>query len=120
LAGGPAPFDGPGKSLGVEKASTASSVRANKIGIAKAANSIGTISFLTRPEIAARETAKYGGSPGLCAFALQSEEYFLHRIFAHLIVPIPARQTAVATRRILAMVALYAMHAPFVASEQDF
>jgi hypothetical protein len=54
-----------------------------EIGIAETANGGGTIFLLAGPEIAAGKAAKYGGAPGVRAFALQREEDFLHRIFAH-------------------------------------
>ena len=83
FATGPSALDCHGKRFGVSKAAAARPVQPHEIGIAKAANGEATISFLAGPEIAAGKAAKYGGAPGVRAFALQREEDFLHRIFAH-------------------------------------
>src|SRR5450631_1342757 len=86
----PYAFDRRGKLFRTGKAAAIRTIRANKIRIAEAANRAAPVIFLARPEIAARKAAKNGGAARLRALALQSEKYFLHRIFAHVFVPLPA------------------------------
>src|SRR5947199_344245 len=71
------------KSSGVGKGSAAWAIQADEIGLAETAHSVTAILFSARPEVAPRKAAKYGGAPRVRTFALQSEEDFLHRIFAH-------------------------------------
>jgi hypothetical protein len=83
FASGPNALDCHRKGFRAGKTSAAPPVHSHEIGIAETANGGGTIFLLAGPEIAAGKAAKYGGAPGVRAFALQSEEDFLYRIFAH-------------------------------------
>src|SRR5580704_8773075 len=94
VASDPGALDGNGKRFGVSKAAAARPVQSHEIGVAELANGAGAIFLLAGPEIAAGEAAKYGGAPGVRAFALQREEDFLHRIFAH---PRPNAAHAIST-----------------------
>src|SRR5450631_510540 len=85
----PYAFDRRGKLFRTGKAAAIRTIRANKIRIAEAANRAAPVIFLARPEIAARKAAKNGGAARLRALPLQSEKYFLHRIFAHVFAPLP-------------------------------
>src|SRR4029077_19066450 len=83
FAPGPSALDCHRKGFRAGKTSAARPIHSHEIGIAKATNGEATIFFLAGPEIAAGKAAKYGGAPGVRAFALPREEDFLHRIFAH-------------------------------------
>src|SRR3984893_3966235 len=83
LATGPSALDRHRKGFRAGKTSAARPIHSHEIGIAETANGGGTIFFLAGPEIAAGKAAKYGGAPGIRAFALQREKDFLDRIFAH-------------------------------------
>src|SRR6266404_59959 len=72
--------DGVGKFFGRRVAATQRAVRADEIRVAELARRGGAVLFAAAPEIAARESAEYGGAPGLCAFALEGEKDLLDRV----------------------------------------
>jgi hypothetical protein len=99
LAARPYVLDRRGKVFRVGKAAASRAIHADKIRIAEAADRAAPVIFLARPEIAARKAAEYGGAARVRALALQSEKYFLHRIFAHAFVPMPMRISSARTSR---------------------
>lgn len=59
---------------------TVFAIGADEIGVAKLADGVRAIFLAPRPQIAARETAEHGRTPGIGAFALQRVENFLYRV----------------------------------------
>jgi hypothetical protein len=73
--GAPCRGNGAGKRLCARKATAAITVAADEIGIAEPAGCRCAILFAATPQIAARKTAKLGGTPRQRALALQRLEY---------------------------------------------
>ncbi|MGY3293795.1 hypothetical protein ACVWWP_006862 [Bradyrhizobium sp. LM3.6] len=72
--------DGAGEFRGRGVAPAQRAVGADEVRVAEFAGGARAVGLSPAPEVAAGKTAKYGRAPGMCAFALQSQEDFLDRV----------------------------------------